>query len=403
MRDLNLNRILFFKMVILLVGFITTSCSSFSKVPAAELERIVNRDSVPFDVQSIPDEVLDHLASNRVLLVGENHFLREHRELMAELLRELHARGFRQYLFEWTQAADWLLADYVNEGGLEPDWIPPHDIGGVTLTAIRDFNRTLPENERIRVHAIDVHLPDYGGAESWVYIIEAMSKHLPNPGPLSKFLQDNHGNPDSHTAQLETLQTELQADRSELITSWGEYWYDTVVEMVEVEMKSIPVRAIRESNYDESVRLREEAIKQLADRRIQSSPHGTVINFGSTHAQKKRLWGTDIEWLGDFLVHKSEITGGSVITLWVASAHIVSAPGSGNPDFDLTSSPENELLRVMEQTWPDQIVFLPLDDPIFQDGRIPINSSGEIYVASPQRYFDAFILLPRAHRDFVGD
>jgi hypothetical protein len=38
---------------------------------------------------------------------------------------------------------------------------------------------------------------------------------------------------------------------------------------------------MRESDYDESVRLREEAIKWLADRRIESMPHGTLINMGS--------------------------------------------------------------------------------------------------------------------------
>jgi hypothetical protein len=36
--------------------------------------------------------------------------------------------------------------------------------------------------------------------------------------------------------------------------------------MVEVELTSIPIRALRESDYDESVRLREEAIKRLAGR-----------------------------------------------------------------------------------------------------------------------------------------
>jgi hypothetical protein len=100
-----------------------------SRVSTAELEQIVQRDGVPFETQSIPDEILDRLASHRVVLVGETHFLREHREMMVELLRELHARGFRQFLFEWTQVADWLLADFVEDGGLEPDWLPSLDVG----------------------------------------------------------------------------------------------------------------------------------------------------------------------------------------------------------------------------------------------------------------------------------
>jgi hypothetical protein len=375
-----------------------------TRVSTAELEQVVRRDGVPFDTGSIPDEVLDRLAANRVVMVGEFHFLREHRELIAELLQELHARGFRQYLFEWTQAADWILSDYVNDGGLMPDWTPPHDIGGAALTAIRDFNRTLPANERIQVHGIDVHLPDYGGTDSWVYILGVLANHLPDQGPIAAFLDGDRQAYESHESLLETLQTELEASRSELVASWGEYWYSTVFEMVEAELRGASVRAIRESDYDESVRLREEAIKWLADRRIDSSPNGTLINLGSTHAQKEGLWGTeDTEWLGDYLVHKSQVADGAVIVLWVAAAQIVSVPGSGVPDFDLSASPKNELLLVMNQTWRDQRVFLPLDDPLFDEGRVPLNVSGDIYVTAPQRQYDALLLLPTAHRDFVGD
>jgi hypothetical protein len=271
--------------------------------------------------------------------------------------------------------------------------------------AIRDFNRTLPEGERIQVHAIDIHLSDYGDTESWLsYLDYIMQNILLNPGPIAEFLQGDHDTYESHRVLLETLQAELEDGRSELTASWGDYWYDTIVEMIEVELRGVAVRAIRESDYDESVRLREEAIKWLADRRIQSSPHGTLINMGSTHAQKERLWGTeDIEWLGDYLVNKSPATEGSVFALWVPAAHIVSAPDSDIRDFDLAASPENELLRVMNQTWPDQIVFLPLDDPLFGEGRVPINSSGDIYVSAPKRHYDAFALLPIAHRDLIGD
>jgi len=368
-----------------------------TRVSTEELKQIVQRDGVPFEAGSIPDEVLDRLASHSVVLVGETHFLREHRELMVELMRELHARGFRQFLFEWTEVADWLLDDFVRDGGLEPEWTPPQSIGGDMLTAIRDLNRSLPEDERVRVHAIDVTLQDYGGGASFLWSLWALAQHLPDPGPLPAILEGDYDTPEDQTTLLETLEAELNAGRSDLIASWDQAWYDTVVEMVEVELASVPIRAIRESDYDESVRLREDAIKRLADRRLQDFPHGTLINYGSTHAQKERLRGTDIEWLGDYLVHQSQATGGSVIVLEVSAAHIAPVPGSANPDGDLTDSPKNELLRVMNETWPDQIVFLPLDDPLFSNGRIPMNF-GEIYVGAPKQHYDAFVLLPFAQR-----
>jgi hypothetical protein len=375
-----------------------------TRVSDEELASVVQRDGLPFAGDTIPDELLDRLATNRVVLVGEFHFLREHRDLMTSLLWELYGRGFRQYLFEWTQAADWLLADYVNDGGLEPTWTPPHDIGGTALTAIRDFNRTVSDDERIRVHAVDVHLSDYGGTEGWLTVLGLLAKHLPDPGPIPAFLESDHETGESHQAQLEALQVQLHDRRAELVASWGAPLYGTVSEMVEVELRSIAVRDLRESDYDESVRLREQTIKWLSDRRIAENPGGTLINFGSTHAQKTDLVGTEnIEWLGDYLVHRSPVASGSTISLLVAPSHIVSVPGSNVPDFDLSASPANELLRVVGPAWPDKIVFMPLDDALFHAGRVPVNFSGEIYVSAPQTQYDALILLPIAHRDFVGD
>jgi hypothetical protein len=377
---------------------------NLTRVSGPDLVSIVQRDGVPSQAGTIPDEVVDKLAANRVVVLGELHFLREHRELVAELVRKLHARGFRQYLFEWSQAADWLLADYVDDGGLVPDFSPPHDIGGDAITAIRDFNRTLPDDEHIEVHGIDVQLADYGGTEGWVFVLGLLAEQLPGPGPIGEFLDGDHTTLESHAVLLETLQRKLRADRTELVALWGDHWYDTVVEMVEVELLSVPIRSLRESDYDESVRLREEAIQLLADRRISNNPGGTLINIGNTHAQKEGLWGTEgIEWLGDHLAHSSPDGEGSTIVVSVLAAHVVSVPGSGSPDFDLSASSSNELLRVMNGTWPEKRVFLPLDDPLFSTGRVPLNMSGDIYVTAPRRHFDAIFLLPTAHRDFVGD
>jgi hypothetical protein len=384
--------------VTLAVALFVTSCSLQPQVGREELEPIVKRDGIPFDARAIPDEILDRLASHRVVLVGEDHFLREHRELVFELMRELHARGFRQFLFEWAQAADWLLADFVNDGGLEPTWAPPPSIGGTMIAAIRDLNRSLPEDERIQVHGIDVMLQDYGGGASFVGSLGGLAGHLPDPGPLAAFLQSEYDTAERQEAQLKTLQADLNTQRTDLVASWGESWHEYVIEMVEVELASVEIRAIRDSNYDKSARLREDVIKRLADRRLQDVlPHGTLINMGSTHAQKERLRGTDIEWLGDYLVHTSQVAERSVIVLAVSPARVVAVPGSGVPDSDLSASHENELLRVMNETWPDRIVFLPLDDPLFSSGRIPMNF-GDVYVGAPRRQYDAFVLLPQAHR-----
>ena len=114
--------------LIFLTAFTAISCSKVPEVSNEELKQIVQHDGIPFEIQAIPEEIIDRLASHQVVVIGETHFLREHRELLVELLKELHTQGFRQLLFEWTQVADWLLDDFVLDGGLEPDWAPPLDI-----------------------------------------------------------------------------------------------------------------------------------------------------------------------------------------------------------------------------------------------------------------------------------
>jgi hypothetical protein len=123
------------------------------------------------------------------------------------------------------------------------------------------------------------------------------------------------------------------------------------------------------------------------------------MNVGGNHAQKEYLKGTEQEWLGDYLVHESSAVGGSAIVLNVTAATIRSGSGSAARDDDqLAASPENELWRLMHETWPDRIVFLPVDDPVFMSGGIPLNYEGTIYVAAPKRHYDFFLLLPLAHR-----
>jgi hypothetical protein len=319
--------------------------------------------------------------------------------MMAELVRALHARRFRQLVLEWPHMVDWLLADFVHDGQLEPEWRPSVFLGGNMITAIRDFNRSLPEAEHIDVRAIDVNLEDYGGASEFHKALEALSHHLPSPGPVGAFLQASYATHMRQAKQLATLRDELEAQRSDLVATWGAYWYETVSEMVEVERASVPVRAMRKDHYDLSVRLRENVIKRLADLRLEAYGHGTVINIGSNHAQKEYLTGTSQEWFGDYLVHKSRAAAGSVIVLGVTPARVVSGSGGATTNYDImATSPENELFRLMYETWSDQIVFLPLDDPVFRSERVPLNFEGTIYVCAPERHYDVLVVLPLAHR-----
>jgi hypothetical protein len=378
---------------------LVAGCSSTTAVTRAELATVVERDGIPFAGQAPPDQVLDRLALHRVVIVGETHQLREHQEFVAALLEALYARGFRQLLVEWPQMADWLLEDYVSGGQLEPTWEPSVSMGRVMFAAIRDLNDTLPTAERMHVRAIDVNLDEYGGASAFRSVLAALATHLQSAGPVTSFLQGDYSTPAAQTDAVDALQASLEADRSTLLASWGSAWYHTVVEMVQVERASIGIRAIRETDYDRSARVREDAIKQRADARIAGYAHRTLVNVGGNHAQKARLKGTDQEWLGDYLVHRSTAIDGTVIVVGVAAAKIELEPGSSGSPYDvLHTSPENELFRLMVETWPGQTVFLPLDDPVFTNGGVVVNFEETIYVCALKEQYDAVLQYALAHR-----
>jgi hypothetical protein len=82
------------------------------------------------------------------------------------------------------------------------------------------------------------------------------------------------------------------------------------------------------------------------------------------------------------------------------SARTVLEPGAGGTPFDVleSASPENEILRLVAETWPQQTVFLPLDDPLFVNQRVAYNSEDVVYATQLGEQYDALIQYGLAHR-----
>lgn len=371
-------------------------CSGITEVSQPALQQIIRRDARPFAHDTIPDTLLDQLAAHKVVIVGETHAIQEHSEFMAALVRGLYTRGFRQLLFEYPQMADWLVRDFVHDGGILPGWTPNNSQNGALVVAIRDFNRTLPDSAHFDIRGIDINLDDYGGATSFRNLIDACTAPLTPRDPVTGFLSLPYTSADQQRAAIAALRSGLESERAPLIAGWGLATYDAIIEMVEIESYSIEIRAIRSSDYDRSVRRRESVMKSLADRRIGETPDRTLINVGSTHAQKKRLYGTEIEWLGDYLVDTSPVVGGSAHVIAVTPARIIQLD---NSIFNqLANSPGNEILRLMAESWPERSVYLPLDDPMFTTMGIPYMAEEVTYVAPLKDHFDALLLYPTVHR-----
>jgi hypothetical protein len=387
--------------VIAIVVMAVAGCAAAADVTTDELSAVVERDGVAWDSSSVPDGVLGRLGQHRVVLLGETHHLREHWAFVATLMSDLHDDGFRQLLIEAPHMAGWLLDDYVQGGPLVPEWEAP-PFYERRLSAIRAFNETLAPDERIHVRGIDANEEWYGGASDFQLLLGWVVDRLPTPGAVDVSLGGNYPEATSaaQTEAIEALLDSLEADRSALVESWGADWYDQVVEMAEVELASIDVRAQRREDDNNGARAREEVIKHLVDERVAECSCSTLINIGGHHAQKSHLMGTEQEWMGDYLAHKSTVVEGSIIVVGVSSARTELEPGAGGTPFHILASvsPDNELLRLMAETWPGQTVFLPLADPLFSDRTVAYNSEDVIYATSLNEQYDAIIQYGFAHR-----
>jgi hypothetical protein len=375
------------------------ACSSGSDVTAHALAQVVEREGIPFDGSAIPADVVSEFAESEVVLLGETHHLREHWAFVADLTRELHPHGFRQLLIEAPQMAGWLFDDYVQGGLLAPDW-QPSAFWESRLSGIAAVNHSLSPDERIHVRGIDANEQWYGGADAFRSLLGYRVGLLPEAGvDLGVTAEYATSTPEAQTAAVDALLTSLAADRSALAEAWGADTYDEVVRMVEVEQASIDVRARRADDEEAGARAREQVIKQLADESIAACPCRTVINIGGHHAQKSHLMGTDQEWLGDYLAHTSKAIDGAMIVVGFASARTELEPGAGGTPWDVldSASPDNEVYRVIAETWPGHTVFVSLDDPLFA-GRVAFNSEDVIYATSIRDQYDALIQYGLAHR-----
>jgi erythromycin esterase-like protein len=76
------------------------------------LDEIVAQHAVHFDPGTLPNSLVELMAKQRVVVLGEHHGYREHHDLLLEVAKALHGRGARWVLFEGFQAESWAADAY---------------------------------------------------------------------------------------------------------------------------------------------------------------------------------------------------------------------------------------------------------------------------------------------------
>lgn len=369
------------------------------------LRRCIESNIVVFDETVIPTELIKRIEDKKVVVVGEYHGIQEHKDFVTDLMLDLnHYNQFDQLLLEMSHSLGWILEDYT--WGLI-DQLPAYfeRLPQADISRIRDFNQNVPEEQKIRVRAIDInHNPTFMGVSLRTMLQMGLLEY---EEPVEEFLsvfdegksiiEDNK----AFYEHVEGFYHKLIAEEANLIEVWGETYYHRILDIAEIELQSIICRRpLEDGNVQLRSQLREDIMKNMVDEYLKENNQGTIINVGLNHAQNSHFLGTENKWLGEYLKNQSPYTNEKSYSLVV-----VPVKGEilwGDTEYktiDITSSgKKDELFRIMEGLAGERRAFLSLDDVLFREKAVYMNYHYAILNIIPKEQFDGFVLLPRATR-----
>jgi hypothetical protein len=348
-------------------------------VDAETVRAAVERVAVPYVGEAPPAALVDRLSASDVVVVGEHHGISAHGGAVAGLVSALHPHGLRAVLLEYPQATTWLLDGYARGMLSDLDGAARATYGAL-LDGVRALNVGLESAQRVRVYAIDVN----PRAEEAMPPLRGLMHQLGRPDLLANAVEAvERGEPRGDV--FEDLAAALGDDAAGLAAAWGDARYRAVVDLVDAELRSIRVRALRGERQRSDAR--ERVMHELVERYRSREGGLALVNVGAYHAQRTSRDGTVDVWLAERL-------GDGVYSLLVTPTRGELPRGDAVRSIDvLADSPPNELLRVTVERHGHGLVFVPLDDPLFRDERVVLTHHGRIDTEPPGRVFDGVLLL----------
>ncbi|NLD92956.1 MAG: erythromycin esterase family protein [Fibrobacter sp.] len=328
---------------------------------------------------TIPDTLVAAAAAHDIVFIGEQHYILEHVLFTTEFVKRLHAAGFRAFVHETDHALGMIFDDYVQLKRDYPRWLPKYGY----VDAIREFNQTLTEDERLHFLTFDVNHSNsvYWSVieDSWLYRDSLLFSEL---FALPRKCWDK-GYPEA----LEKIASTLEAGEAHYRTSFGDEGYTKLMQLTACEVKSYHRRINR------SDMLREDVITENIESVI--AQYGKVIvGSGSAHAGKKAVTivgDNEGSWVGVRLQARYGSRVWSGCFLPVRGYIPIFSSNSPCKDFDAyAESYPSDLMRIVPDLYPNQTVYLPFTGEPFTNKKIGV--SNNVYV--PAEVFDALVLYP---------
>jgi hypothetical protein len=379
--------------VLLAVVLLLPACSLGTPDSSPALSQIIARDLLLFDRDRLSLEIYEQMAGMQVVFLGEMHYVHEHQDLLAILVRDLHPAGFRLLLIEFWHAYGWQLDDYINgrSGSLDPNI---QKYFGPLLEQVREFNTGLPEDQRVRLGTVDINYDP----EAYLISLARLAEQLPDSQPLAEFSESaSIESIERITQDVQVFYDRLLENRTDYAAAWGQAGYNLALELTEIQVQTNEIYPLLRDQVIEAEVRREEVIKGIVEKQLAETPGGTLVNMGFTHLQREHRTGTSKEWLGEYLsLHSPHGAGSTLLVLVGAARGAINYQGKIER-FDIRNERvRNPLFATMDAHTGGKIAYLPLGDPFFYENILVIDLAAGAFEAEPGRLFDAAILLPEA-------
>lgn len=358
-------------------------------------EGVIEKNSTAFTPGNIPAEMVDQMADKKAIMVGEFHRSQEHQELLFDLVKALHnQQGLDSVILQDRHAYSWIFTDFA-EGRIEDGVFLENVISRYEyfLKNIREYNNQLPQDQKVSVKSGDINFQH----DQFLSSLQYMRRFLNDRELVNRFLNRLRTTSDKKTVMLDFKEEIEQEQPFEVERDID--WNRRISRILEIEIDSFAPREKWQSDYVQAHRLREEVFKKIASWEL-SDDKRVLFNYGFNHTQKSHHFGTEKEWLGEFLSKNYPVTENKTysITFVPMRGELRTSEGKIEQIDLMKDTSDNELLTTTAELMGEENhIFLNLNPDDFPSRENKINLHFQKIEAVPYELYDGFLLIPQVN------
>lgn len=353
----------------------------------------INDASEVFSKNNMPVSFLNKVSEAEAIVIGQYKGIKEHQDLLADLTIHQHKNSNIDIVVLGSRHAySWIFNSYV-KGELNSDLFVEEVTSDwvIFLSRIREYNKDLSDNNKISVKTGDINSQE----DQFVSSLQYMRQQLPERDTVNRLLNRIISAAD-RTEVLIEFKNILSNNSSNFSQSWGSDWNKILIEMIEVEIASTEIREMWDLDYTEAHILREDLIKELAEKRLENN-NNIIFNYSFYQAQKNHYLGTRKEWLAGYLNSEDSSIETSYSFLFIPMSGQIFDGEDGIMNIDISIEEDNGLFkRTVDLIGSDKQIYIDFHFDQFKNKKDDLNLYYQKIEAVPYNIFDGAILMPKA-------